>query len=215
VEIPVDSIGARAVARPHPVGMVVVVERMAAQPHVPQAVVPQDDGVLHPREVVSGQHRPSRTGIEPGGIGRLEEVDPPVVGPRGGATDIDPPPAAGHGHQGGALEGLTGKGLPVERRQRLEVFAVGGPGHHVGEAPALPEGSAEAVAEVDAPVGAEGGARPPGPVSRTLSQGFLDDDGAGRIRHREQVRLLQIHDQSVINPVRRSDSLWVERIPST
>ena len=154
--------------------------------------MPQDDRILDPGAVVPGQHRPGRPGIEPGGVGGLEEIDPPVEAARSGAAHVQPPPAPGHGHQGRALQGLAVEVPAVELGQGVEPFTVLGPGHHVDESPGLPRTAAGSGSQVDGPVLAHATALgPPAQCPGPLPEGSWTMVARGRVRYRDEVRFLR------------------------
>ena len=69
----------------------------------------------------AGQHGAGRRRREPRDGVRLQQVHPPVLGARGGAADVEPPPPVRGVHQRGPLQRLRAEGLLAELGHRGEV----------------------------------------------------------------------------------------------
>ena len=92
--LPVEAVGARRVRRRHPVLLVGLVQRMAADPGAPAAVDPLHERVLDAGPLVAGEDR-ARVGVrEAGRVVGLEHVDPPVLAVRRRAAGVEAPAAA-------------------------------------------------------------------------------------------------------------------------
>jgi hypothetical protein len=125
---PVEPVRAGRVLGAHLVGLIRVGQRVDGRPHVPLAVVPLDHRVLdRSLERVAGQHDLARARVELGGVGGVDDLDPPVLGPGRGAAQVQPPAAVRELDELRALERLGVRLLLGDHRERIvKVDAVRG-----------------------------------------------------------------------------------------
>ncbi len=181
---PGKPVGAPQVPGGHPVLVARLVERVAAQPQVPALLVVGDDGVLDGGVLVAGEHDLLAAGRQVLDGRRGEAVDPPVLGPGGGAGEVETPAETGHGHQHRPFEGLGAEGLTAHLGHGLERLAVVGAcdddrdAAAVGERAAYPPGQPEDAVD-------QHRARGAGPVARADAGGR--DDHAQVVAVRRQM----------------------------
>ncbi len=174
---PGHAVRARGVFGDHLVRLGRVVQRMTGDPHVPLTVAADDHRVLDALLRVAGQHQLAAAGVELGRMGGLDHVDPPVLGARRRAAEIEPPGSLGRLHQERALQRIGGHVLLVDHRHRPEVLTVGRTCHRHRVPPAVPQRPPEPVGQEYLPVGEHRG-RPARPVPRPRA-GRLHRDHAG------------------------------------
>ncbi len=143
---PVEPVRAGRVLGGHLVGLVRVGQRVDGRPHVPLAVVPLDHRVLdRPLARVARQHDLAGAHVELGRVGGVDDLDPPVLGPGGGAAQVQPPAAVRELDELRALERLGVRLVLGDHHERVvKVHAVGGEGdrHRVAAAAADRVGAA-------------------------------------------------------------------------
>ncbi|ALE84768.1 hypothetical protein XF36_17810 [Pseudonocardia sp. HH130629-09] len=173
---PGQPVGRGVVLGGHPVLVAGQLERVHRGPQVPGAALAHDHRVLHRVPVVAGQHgAPGRGGQLLDGAG-LRHVDPPVLGVRCGAGDVEPPPALLGTHQRGPFERLGAEAVLGDLGDRGDGDAVGRPRQHHREAAALAERGPQPVGEHVAPVTVGDGRRGARPVPGAVP-GRCDGDG--------------------------------------
>ena len=165
VVLPVQAVGAGEPPRGHPVLVTGLVEGVAAQPHLVAVLADRDHRVLDAGVAVALVHPASyAVGQSLDRVGG-QAVDPPVLGARGRAGQVEPPAALAERHEHRPLEGLGAERLARHLGDRLEGDPVLGAGDDhrdaapVGQRPADPPGQPEHAVDED-------GARRPGPVAR-------------------------------------------------
>ena len=168
---PAEPVVAGREARDHAVLGARDVQRMAADPGHPARPVPADHRVLDAPLRVT-RERGARLGArERARLGRLEDVDAPVLGARGRAAHVQPPAPVGRAHERGPLQRLGAEALLGQLQHGLVALAVGRAREHGRRAAARVLGHAHAVREPERAVVVARRARCPGPATRA---------GAGR-----------------------------------
>jgi hypothetical protein len=129
---------------------------------------------------VAGQHDLAGAHVELGRVGGVDDLDPPVLGPGGGAAQVQPPAAVRELDELRALERL---GVRLARGDDLErlvkMHAVGGEGDRHRVAAAAADRPAHPAGEVEAAVGRYRG-RAAGPESAARARGRNRDRCLGR-----------------------------------
>ena len=143
VPLPVEPVGARRVRGRHPVLLVRLVERMAADPRLPAAVGAAHERILDAGAVVAGEDG-ARVGLrEAGGIVGLQHVDPPVLAARRGATRVQAPASGLGADERGPLHRHRAEARLVEGGDGGEPLAVLGPRDDRGGAALRPDAFAK------------------------------------------------------------------------
>ena len=131
VPVPRQPVGAGGVGRRHPILLARFRQRVAADPRPPRTC-PADlhDRILHGERVRAGEDDRSLAGRQPGRVVRVDRLDPPVLGLRRGAADVQPPAALRSPDEARALEGVRPESVTLDPGDRLETLAVLGAGDH-------------------------------------------------------------------------------------
>src|SRR5579859_7733532 len=109
-----------------------------------------DHRVLDPGLGVAREYYSTLARVEARRVTRVEHFYPPVLGPGGGAAQVQPPPAGRSADQGRPFQGFRGELRTGEGAYRLETDAVGGARHRHGVATPGVKRATQPVREVDA-----------------------------------------------------------------
>jgi Sulfotransferase family len=178
---PVEPVRAGGVLGAHLVGLIRVGQRVNCRPHVPLAVMALDHRVLDRSLTrVARQHDLAGADVELGRVGGVDDLDPPVLGPGGGAAQVQPPAAVRELDELRALERLgVGLVLGDDLERLVEVHAVGGEGDRHRVAAAAADRAAQPAGEIKTAVRRYRG-RAAGPESAARARGANRDRCVGR-----------------------------------
>src|SRR5829696_6957760 len=97
---------------------------METHPHAPAVKIPQDHRVLDRPLIIPGKHYVAFTERQLLGMLRIKGVNPPMLGVRSGAADVQAP-TRGDGHDHRTLEGRGPERGAADLADRFEVDAIG------------------------------------------------------------------------------------------
>ena len=181
---PLPAVVTGGVVGSHLVRLVRIGQRMARRPELPHPVPVHDHRILDRRLGVARQHNLAAVRVEFGRVGRLDQLNSPVLGARGGAAEVEPPGPLRGAHERRPFQRVGAHEFAADTEQRLEVLAVGGPGDGHGVTAAVADRAAHPVGEVDAVI-AERGAGRSRPVTGPASRGLDGHHGSLRLRQQD------------------------------
>jgi hypothetical protein len=152
---PVEPVRAGRVLGGHLVGLGRVGQRVDGRPHVPCAAVMADHRVLdRPLARVAREDELTLAHVELGRVGGVGRLHPPVLGPGGRATQVEPPAATGELDQLRSLKRIGVHLLLGDHRNRIaKGRAVSRVRDRHRVAPAAADRPAQPVGEVETVIG--------------------------------------------------------------